>query len=95
MIGLLQELARQNSGFCDACYRHEDNRGRSRTYVSQNRNELYQKKDAEFAEKHSEEFTRGWFVTTNLSNDAKRNVIRMACRVAQLDPNVDVTYNLE
>lgn len=94
MIGLLRELAQQNSGFCEKCYGDEDNRGRSRTYISQNRYELY-RKDREFAEKHSEEFIPGWFIATNLSNGAKRNVITLACRVSGLSLNVDVTYRLE
>ncbi|NJL19257.1 MAG: hypothetical protein HC901_02955 [Bdellovibrionaceae bacterium] len=93
MIGLLQRLAQEQAGFCDACYRQEDNRGRSRIYISKNRYELYQL-TPEFAETHSEEFVPGWFVATNLSNPAKDNVIRMAIRVAGLTHNVDVTYRL-
>jgi hypothetical protein len=93
MIALLQRLAQEDAGFCDSCYRQEDNRGRSRIYISKNRYELYQK-TPEFAENHSEQFVPGWFVATNLSNQAKANVIRMAIRVAALTLNVDVTYRL-
>lgn len=93
MIGLLQHFAKEQNGFCDACYRQEDNRGRSRIYISKNRYELYQK-TPEFAENHSEQFVPGWFVATNLSNPAKDNVILMAIRVSGLTLNVDVTYRL-
>jgi hypothetical protein len=93
MIGLLQRLSQEQAGFCDSCYRQEDNRGRSRIYISKNRYELYQK-TPEFSENHSEQFVPGWFVATNLSNQAKENIIRMAIRVAGLTLNVDFTFRL-
>ena len=94
LIGLLREFAQRDTAFNEKCYRDEDNRGRSRTYISQNRYELY-RKDPQFAEKHSEEFVPGWFVATNLSNGSKRNVIGLACRAAGVTPNVDVSFQLE
>jgi hypothetical protein len=94
MIGLLQKLAERNPRFCEDCYGHPDNRGRSRTYISRNREELYLRKDFAFAEAHSEEFVPGWFVGTNFSNPMKDKVIRMACKVAGLTIGVDITYNL-
>lgn len=56
--------------------------------------EIY-RKDQAFCEKHSVEFVQGWYVATNLNDDSMDHVIQMACRVAGLTPNVDVSYSLD
>lgn len=94
MVALLRELAEANPSLCDRCYQDEANRGRSRTYITQNRYEIY-RKDQAFCEKHSVEFVQGWYVATNLNDDAMDHVIQMACRVAGLTPNVDISYSLD
>lgn len=94
MLGLLREFAAADPTFCGRCYQDDDNRGRSRIYISQNRYEIY-RKDPTFCEKHSVELVPSWFIATNLSDPAMDNIIRMACRVAGATPNVDVSYSLD
>ncbi len=94
MLGLLREFAQANSSFCERCYQDEDNRGRSRIYITRNRYEIY-RKDQAFCEKHSVELVPGWFIATNLSDDAMDKIIRMACRIAGAMVGVDVSYSLD
>jgi len=94
MLGLLREFAGVDPSFCGRCYQDDGNRGRSRIYISQNRYEIY-RKDQIFCEKHSVELVSGWFIATNLSDDAMDRVIHMACRIAGATLNVDVSYSLD
>jgi hypothetical protein len=94
MLGLLREFAHANSSFCDRCYQDEDNRGRSRIYITRDRYEIY-RKDQAFCEKHSVELVPGWFIATNLSDDAMDKIIRMACRIVGATIDVDVSYSLD
>jgi hypothetical protein len=94
MLSLLREFAQADPSFCGRCYQDEDNRGRSRIYITQNRYEIY-RKDQAFCEKHSVELIPGWFIATNLSDDAMNRIIRMACRIAGATIGVDVSYSLD
>lgn len=94
MRGLLCEIAQSDSTFCDRCYQDEENRGRSRIYISPNRYEIY-RRDQAFCEKHSVELIPGWFVATNLSHDSIDRIIRMACRIAGATIDVDASFSLE
>jgi hypothetical protein len=92
MIGILRALAVSDSSFPDRCYHHPDNRGRVRTYIAKTTTELYPERPD--LEEYSEEFVPGWFVATNVSNQVKDRIIRMACNVASLTPNVTIRYSL-
>ena len=94
MLGLVREFAKADPTFCDRCYQHEDNRGRSRIYITRNRYEIY-RKDQVFCEKHSVELIPGWFIATNLSDDAMGKIIGMTCQVAGVTLNVDVSFSLD
>jgi len=94
MLGLVREFAKADPTFCDRCYQHEDNHGRSRIYITRDRYEIY-RKDQAFCEKHSVELIPGWLIATNLSDDAMSKIIGMACQVARLTLNVDVSFSLD
>lgn len=95
MLGLLRELQQYNPELFEKCYHDEANRGRSRTYISRDRYEIYPKKDRIFCEEKTEELMPGWFVATNLNDGLMDKVIRMACRVAGASVSVDVRYSLD
>lgn len=92
MIGILHELATADQNFAERCYRHPENQGRVRTYIARTTSELYPGRPD--LEKQSIEFAPGWFIATNLSNQMKEKVIRMACDVAGITLNTQLRYSL-
>jgi hypothetical protein len=90
MIGMLSKLASIDPTFAERCHSHEDNVGRVRTYVAPTRAELYPGRDD--LEEFSWEFTPGWYVATNLSNNLKAKVIRMALQVAGLTEDLNARF---
>ena len=51
-----------------------------RTYIGKSPQELYPR--TPHLEKESVQFAPGWFVVTNISNNLKERIIKMACKVA-------------
>ncbi|MGA3169566.1 MAG: hypothetical protein ABSE62_00990 [Chthoniobacteraceae bacterium] len=92
MIGILHELADADPTFPTRCSQHPENQGRVRTYVARTPAELYPGRDD--LQSYSESFTPGWLVATNVSNQIKEKVIRMACEVAGITPNIQLRYSL-
>jgi len=92
MIGILQRFTATDASFPERCYRHPENQGRVRTYIAKNTAELYPNRPD--LEAMSFEFTPGWFVATNISNQVKDRIIRMACDVAGITLNVHLRYSL-
>jgi hypothetical protein len=92
MIGIFKTLAAADPEFAQKCHSHPDNVGNIRTYVASSKAELYPGRPD--LEEHSEEFIPGWFLATNLSNQLKGKVIRMALNVAGLTENVNARFYL-
>jgi hypothetical protein len=92
MLGILRDLSADDSTFAERCYQHPENQGRVRTYIARTTSELYPGRAD--LERQSVEFAPGWFIATNLSNQMKEKVIRMACDVARITPNVHLKYSL-
>jgi hypothetical protein len=92
MIGVLTTLASADSTFAERCHAHEGNVGRIRTYIAPTKAELYPGRDD--LEEFSWEFAPGWYVATNLSNNMKAKVIRMAFQVASLTENLNARFQL-
>ncbi len=92
MIGILRELANADQSFPTRCSEHPENQGRVRTYIARRASELYPGRTD--LEQYSEEFSPGWLVATNVSNQVKEKIIRMACDVARITPNVQLRYSL-
>jgi len=92
MIGILRDLATADGGFAERCYRHPENQGRVRTYIARTTSELYPGRVD--LEKESVEFSPGWFVATNVSNQLKDKIIRMASVVAGITLNTQLRYSL-
>ena len=92
MIGIFKTLAASDPTFPQRCHAHPANVGNVRTYVASTKAELYPGRPD--LEEFSEEFTPGWFVATNLSNNMKAKVIRMAFNVAGLTENVNARFYL-
>ena len=92
MIGIFKTLAASDPLFPQKCHAHPANVGNVRTYVASTKAELYPGRPD--LEEFSEEFTPGWFVATNLSNNMKAKVIRMAFNVAGLTENVNARFYL-
>ena len=92
MIGILRDLTTADPSFAERCYRHPENQGRVRTYVARTTSELYPGRAD--LEKESVEFAPGWFIATNVSNQLKDKIIRMACDVAGVTLNTQLRYSL-
>jgi hypothetical protein len=81
MIGILHELANSDPTFADRCSQHPENQGNVRTYIARTPAEIYPGR--EDLEQLSESFSPGWLVATNVSNQIKEKIIRMACEVPE------------
>jgi hypothetical protein len=57
--------------------------GRSRRYLSRNRDELFPGRPDMCAE-YVDELPGGWYLGTNLSRSSIRQIVKMACDVAGL-----------
>ena len=88
MVEVLRMFANADPEFAKRCANDPENLGRSRTYISNDPSELYPNAP-HLAENH-EHFHPDWVVATNLSNDAKQKVLKMACRVAGLAWGTDL-----
>jgi predicted type IV restriction endonuclease len=88
MAGVLQEFTRLDASFPERCYRYPDNTGRRRTYIGKSPEELYPGNPD--LQGYSIEFVPGWFVGTNVSNNSKEKIIRMACAVAGVAYGVEL-----
>jgi hypothetical protein len=92
MIGVLKTLTAGDPTFPERCHAHPANIGNVRTYIASSTAELYPGRPD--LEELSNEFAPGWFVATNLSNNMKARVIRMAFNVANLTENVNARFQL-
>ena len=83
VLGILRELETRQPGFLERCARHEDNLGRSRSYIARRPEELYPERPdlARDPGMHAE-IVSGWYLMTNFSNPVKRSIIALAARVS-------------
>ncbi len=89
MVITLTELAKLDSTFLQRCSQHPKARGRRRRYIAKSPDELYPLRP-DLRDLH-ESLPDGWFVATNLNNNLKRTIIRLAAEVAGLAFGTDVT----
>ena len=82
-ISVLRELAERDQSFLERCSRHEQAKGRVRRYIARTPEELYPDGDEDLRA-HRAELPGGWLVGTNMNNDIKRKILRMAAEVAGL-----------
>jgi Predicted type IV restriction endonuclease len=92
VLGILREFTNTDATFPQRCSEHPENQGRVRTYIARRASELYPGRTD--LERYSEEFAPGWLVATNISNQVKDKIIKMACEVARITPNVQLRYIL-
>jgi len=92
MIRILSKLTESDPEFPAKCHLHQDNIGTVRTYIARSTAELYPERPD--LEELSIEFAPGWYVATNLSNQVKAKVIRMAFNVVGLTENVNARFSL-
>lgn len=83
VLGMLRELERRYPGFLERCAMHEDNRGRSRTYIARRAEDLYPDRPdfAQNGDMHTQ-IVPGWLLMTNFSNQVKRSILTLAGTVA-------------
>ena len=88
MIIILRELAKTDTSFLERCSQHPDAQGRKRRYIARTPEELYP--DREDLREMREALPGGWLVATNINNVLKKNIIRLAAKVAKLKFGTDV-----
>lgn len=91
MTIILTELAKQDSNFLERASRHPDATGRKRQYIARTEEQLYP--DREDLREYKESLPGGWFVSTNLNNVLKKNIIKLAAEVAGLTFGQDVVVD--
>jgi tetratricopeptide (TPR) repeat protein len=72
-------------------YESKHNRGIRRTYLSRDINELYPNRN-DLAERHTDELPDEWKLGTNLNVQSMENIIRRACKVANIPYSGKVFY---
>ena len=87
-VHVLRELAERDSHFLERFSRHEHAKSSRRRYIARTSEELYPHRE-DFRER-SAELSDGWLVATNMSNDVKSKILRMAAEVAGLTFGKDV-----
>jgi len=88
MVVVLRELAKDDPSFLQRCSQHPDARGRTRRYIARTTEELYPNRP-DLREYHRT-LPGGWLVSTNLNNQLKKTIIRLAAEVAGLTFGEDV-----
>ena len=88
MTIVLRELAKMDPTFLDRCHDNPRNLGRKRRHIARSLSELYPDRP-DLRDQHGR-LPGGWFVGTNISNDQKTNVIRMAAECANLKVGTDI-----
>jgi hypothetical protein len=88
MVFVLRELAKGDPSFLERCSQHPDAQGRKRRYIARTAEELYPDRP-DLRDLH-ETLPGGWLVSTNLNNQLKKTIIRLATEVAGLKFGKDV-----
>lgn len=91
MVTVLNELARKDPTFLQRCAQHPNAQGRKRRYIAQRLEELYP--DRPDLREHNEQLPGGWYVATNLNNQLKGSIIRLAAEVAGLKFGQDIVVD--
>lgn len=95
VLGVLRELERRQPGFLERCSRHEENQGRTRSYIGRTAEELYPGRP-DFAQDGDMyvQIVPGWLLMTNFSNQVKRSILALAAKVAGINLRDGVDYAL-
>ena len=88
MVQTLRELAKGDPGFLARCVEHPDAQGRKRRYIARKAEDLYP--DRPDLREHVDSLPGGWLVSTNLNNQLKKTIIRLAAECAGLAFGKDV-----
>lgn len=91
MVLVLQELANDDPSFLQRCSTRPEMSGRKRRYIGRSAEELYP--DRPDLRLHKAELPGGWLVSTNLNNQLKLTIIRVAAEVAGLEMGKDVSVS--
>ena len=95
VLGVLRELERRQPGFLERCARHDENQGRTRSYIARRAEELYPDRP-DFAQNSDmyAQIVPGWLLMTNFSNQVKRSILTFAANVAGIRLHDGEDYSL-
>jgi hypothetical protein len=95
VLGVLRELERRQPGFLERCARHDENQGRTRSYIARHAEELYPGRP-DFAQNGDmyAQIVPGWLLMTNFSNQVKRSILSLAAKVAGIRLRDGEDYSL-
>lgn len=88
---MLKELAVADDSFLERCSQHPNAQGRKRRYIARNVEELYP--DRPDLRDCCEKIDENWLVGTNINNDKKKALLRMAAEVAGLTYGKDIVVD--
>ncbi len=88
MVTVLKELAKNDPSFLERCSRHRDASGYKRHCIARRPEDLYP--DRPDLQGLHEALPGGWLISTNLNNQLKKTIIRLAAEVAGLTFGKDV-----
>jgi len=91
MIIVLRELANADSTLLQKCAMHSDAQGQTRRYIARTTAELYPNRPDLW--RHHEPLPGGWLVATNLNNDLKFRLVRLAVNLAGLNLGKDLVID--
>ena len=87
-VNILKVLASLEPTFAERLSREAPST--SRNHIAQSPAEVYPKRPD--LGKNAREFTAGWYVGTNIKNDEKRRILRLACDILELKFGKDIIF---
>ncbi len=88
MLIVFKELAKEDPSFLQRCAQHPNAQGRKRRYIARTAEELYP--DRPDLREYYESIDGNWLIGTNINNNLKMTLVRMAAEVAGLTLGTDI-----
>lgn len=92
LVGVLKQLSELDPGFPEQFARRLKSAGRTRAYIARKIEDLYPGRPS--LAKYSAQFTNGWYVGTNESNQKKLQMLRIACEVIDIQYGIDLRIKM-
>lgn len=91
MLIVLRELDTADSTLLQKYAIHSDAQGQTRRYIARTTAELYPNRPDLW--RHHEQLPGGWLVATNLNNELKLKIVRLASKLAGLNLGKDIVID--
>lgn len=92
LLSVFETLSKRDTTFLER-FAGLPRHGRTRRYLARSPEELYPGRP-DLSREHSTQLSSGWWMGTNLSHNAIKRIIKMACEVARISYGLELSVNL-